>query len=48
VDLADKGQRGVSFEDAKRFCAENGNMIFYETSAKDNINVEQGFTELAE
>ena len=48
MDLADQGQRGVSFEEAKKFCRENGNMIFYETSAKNNISVEQGFVELAE
>lgn len=48
VDLDEQGLRKVSFNDAAKFCADNGNMIFYETSAKNNINVEKGFTELAQ
>ena len=47
VDLDEQGLRKVSYNDAAKFCADNGNMIFYETSAKNNINVEKGFTELA-
>ena len=32
--------RKISAVDAKKFCQQNGNMIFYETSAKNNTSVE--------
>ena len=35
--------RQVSTISLQRFCQENGNMIFIETSAKDNTNVEKAF-----
>ncbi len=37
--------RKVSREEATRFCDENG-FIFYETSAKDNLNIEDAFKTL--
>ena len=40
VDLEEDGLRRVTTEDAEDFCRANGNMLFYETSAKNNINVE--------
>ena len=32
--------RKISTVDAKKFCQQNGNMLFYETSAKNNMSVE--------
>ena len=40
--------RQVSTISLSRFCQENGNMLFIETSAKDNTNVEKAFRYLAE
>ena len=44
VDLEE--QRKVSTIDARKFCQQNGDMIFHEASAKDNVNVEIAFREL--
>ena len=44
VDMEEN--RKVSTIDAKKFCQQNGNMLFYESRAKDNINVEVAFREL--
>jgi predicted kinase len=40
--------RQVSQMQLQRFCQEQGNMPFVETSAKNNMNVEQAFIKLAE
>ena len=40
IDVTD---RKVTADEARRWCATNGNMPYYETSAKQSINVEQGF-----
>ena len=40
VDITD---RKVSPEEATRWCADNGSMPYYETSAKQAVNVEQAF-----
>ena len=40
-DLED--QRRVSTLDARKFCQQNGNMTFFEASAKTNTNVEEAF-----
>ena len=41
ADLDD--QRKVSTIDARKFCQQNGNMTFFEASAKSNRNVEEAF-----
>ena len=46
LDLA-ATQRKVRIEDAMHFCKENGDMQYCETSAKDNMNVEKVFKDLA-
>ena len=41
----DEGQRKVSNLEAKRLCSEE-NFLFYETSARDNTNIEEAIKEL--
>ena len=38
----DEGLKKVSAKEAREFCEEN-NFLFYETSAKDNQNIEEAF-----
>ncbi|KAK2952083.1 putative GTP-binding protein yptV5 [Blattamonas nauphoetae] len=44
-DLED--QRTVPTKRAEGWCQSKGNLLFYETSAKDNSNVEEAFMEIA-
>ena len=44
VDLED--ERKVSALEGRKFAQQNGNMLFYESSAKQNYNVEVAFKEL--
>ncbi len=46
VDLPED-ERKVTASEARQLCVENGNMLFYESSAKNNLNVENTFRELA-
>lgn len=43
LDLETEGPRAVSSDDGSSYCRNNGNMIFYETSAKQAVNVDLGF-----
>ena len=45
VDLED--QRRVTSYEARKFCQGNGGMLFYESSAKNDLNVEKAFEHLA-
>ncbi len=44
----DTNTRAITTEQAQQWCAGNGNMPYFETSAKDNINVELAFKTAAE
>ena len=44
VDMED--QRKVTTVEGRKFCEQNGRMIFFESSAKNNLNVENAFREL--
>ena len=46
LDMEDE-DRVVDRQAAEEYCAQEGNMAFIETSAKDNINVEEAFQLLA-
>jgi GTPase SAR1 family protein len=46
LDLEDEG-RAVSFNELEAFCEDHGAMGYMETSAKENMNVEQCFMQLA-
>ena len=46
LDLEDE-ERAVDREVAEKYCTQEGNMAFIETSAKDNVNVEIAFERLA-
>ena len=45
-DLED--DRRISNFDGKKFCQQNGNMLYFETSAKNGNNVEGAFRDLIE
>lgn len=42
-----ESDRKVKTTDAKAWCKENGDMPYYETSALENISVDQAFIEMA-
>ncbi len=44
--MAEQSRR-VSTEEARKFCEGNGDMLFFEASAKDNVNVEEAFKHIA-
>lgn len=46
LDLEEE-ERAVALSSAEEYCAKNGNMQFLETSARDNVNVEEAFRRLA-
>ena len=39
----EEGLKKISPEVAAKFCSENGDMLYFETSAKNNVNVEIAF-----
>ena len=47
IDLEKDGERQVLTQQGVQYSKEHHNMLFYETSAKDAVNVEKGFNELA-
>ena len=47
IDLEKDGERQVLTQQGVQYSKEHNNMLFYETSAKDAVNVEKGFNELA-
>ena len=40
-------ERKVTYEEAEE-CAKNNEIVYFETSAKDNINIKEGFEKIAE
>jgi Ras-related protein Rab-7A len=42
-----EGERKVSDQKIKQYCQQKGNVSYYETSAKDNINVDKAFEEVS-
>ena len=42
-----ESDRKVSEQKIKQFCQSKGNIAYFETSAKDNLNVDKAFEEVA-
>jgi len=45
--LDKESERKVKAADAKAWCKENGNIPYFETSAKENVSVDDSFVEMA-